>query len=180
MAFSSNDLYPVVYDLKDFDHAKKGSSCRKSTAASYKEKATMTATSILSSTIFCGHDVTLNNSNQGDYIFFKRHLSEQMDVSNSDQEPYIKELPNHRRQAHHRSQWQSPSTSHNCSQQFVQSSQSTTNHILLAEEMAHSKHRQLEDDYVLTQQVGQEKKGFSPRLYLRYTPGILTFLSLFL
>jgi hypothetical protein len=152
MPFSSNDLYPVVFDLQDLDHDKDGNRCRKNIVATCKEKASTAAASILSSTIFCGHDITFNNNDRGVYPLRKEEFSEQREVSTSDQE----------RQDHH---GQAPATSGKSSQLFAQSSQNTIKQIVFAEPTSRTKHRHLEDEYVMTQQVRLDKETiYPPRL----------------
>jgi hypothetical protein len=168
MAFSTNDLYPVVFDLKDLDHAVEENRSPKTTIVSFKNKTTTAAASILSSTCFCGHDVSLSKSIPGN--FSDKEFSDQLNESTSDQELYTMDVTNDKRKDHHRSQWQPPVAFYDSSQQFVQPSQSTARQIVLAETTTHPKHRQLEDDYVLTQQVRQERKRvFLPRLHASHS-----------
>jgi hypothetical protein len=153
MAFSSNDLYPIVVVLKDLDDdAVDGNRSSNSIVDSYREKATTAAASILSSTIFCGYDDT-SDTHKNDYTLSKKQVKETMNAAASDR--YGTELlGDHRRQDHHGASYTATIASRNSTFHFNQSSTGTTKQIVFAEATTDPKYRQLDNDYVLTQQVG--------------------------
>lgn len=148
MSLSTNDLYPIVVELKDNDHVNVENHSSSSIVDSYKEKATTAAVSFLSGTLFCGQENAPIDSNPKDYIISK----DRMDVAAADR--CVGEMGNHRKHDHHGS-WPRLVTSYrNSSKRFNQKSQVTAKQIVFAEAASHPKYRQLDDEYVLTQQVG--------------------------
>ncbi|KAG7341592.1 protein kinase domain containing protein [Nitzschia inconspicua] len=146
MAFYSNDLYPIVIDLKDLDNDEQGNRSNSSIVDGYKEKATTAAASILSGTIFCGYSDTSEDCR-------KDYYETKVEMSALTADRHAHELGKHRKQHHTETPYPPMASFRSSSQQHLQSSQGTKKQIVFAEATIHPKYRQLEDDYVLTQQI---------------------------
>ena len=140
MAVSANDLYPVVQDLSETEYSTISNTSRTihSDGGDYRSRAESTLTTahnFLASSLWCGNnDTTLSSNTQrmASLGHHRRHehLSVPPSQSTSPYHPYY-----------------SPQ------QQRSPSPRTVTKQVVFAETKPNGHFRQLEDDYVLTQQV---------------------------
>lgn len=145
MSVSLNDLYPRVYDLADMERNGE----KVSSVSSLADSLQSTASNAFD-TILCSYDNTATTDNQEDYISSKHYFGRMAAPAWG---RHTKQLlvGNHRKQNHHGTP--SPGNTSNSSMES-KSLQTATKQVVFVEAVTSQKFRQLEDDYVLTQQVG--------------------------